>query len=125
MASEKTVAGELRTPIIVEAPFSEEDGKGGEADTWRNVFGEGKSIHAKWKRKMTRFDSTVDNAKDDRVFASETAKVIIRYTKAVTSVCRVKRKGEDGGWWYIIGSPERSTDGGWLEFTAERRAAAL
>lgn len=125
MASEKTAAGDLRTQIYVEAPFSKEDGKGGETDAWKNPFGEGKTIPAKWRWKMTRFDSTVDNAKDDRVFASETAKVVIRYTKAVTSVCRVKRKGETDGWWYIIGSPERSVDGNWLEFTAERRAAAL
>lgn len=125
MASDRTTAGELRTPIFIEAPFSEEDGKGGEIDAWRNVFGDGKTIQAKWRRKMTRFDSTVDNAKDDRVFASETAKVTIRYTKTVTSVCRVKRRGETDGWWYIIGSPERSVDGNWLEFTAERRGAAL
>lgn len=125
MASERTTAGDLRTPIIVEAPFSKEDGKGGEVDEWRNVFGEGRTVPAKWQRKMTRFDSTVDNTKDDRVFASDTAKVVIRYTKAVTSLCRVMRKGEEGGWWYIIGSPERSTDGNWLEFTAERRSAAL
>lgn len=125
MASDKTTAGELRERLYIEAPFPEEDGKGGETDTWKNVFGEGKTVAAKWRRKMTRFDSTVDNTKDDRVFASETAKVVIRYTGRVDSLCRVKRKGEKDGWWYIIGSPERSVDGNWLEFTAERRAAAL
>ena len=125
MASNKTTAGDLRTLLFIEAPFPVEDGRGGERDEWRNVFGEGRCVPAKWQRKMTRFDSTVDNKKDDRVFASDTAKVVIRYTKAVSSLCRVKRKGDNEGWWYIIGSPERSTDGNWLEFTAERRSAAL
>ena len=118
-------AGELSTRIIVEAPYSEDDGKGGEIDTWKNIFGEGKAIPAKWRRKMTRFDSTVDNKADDRVIASETAKVYVRYCSGITSVCRVRRIRDDSGYWYIIGTPERSVDRGWLEFTVERRAAAL
>lgn len=125
MASEKIAAGDLRTPILIEAPIVEEDGMGGEIDAWGNVLGKNRVIFAKWKRKMTRFDATVDNTKDDRVFASETANVTIRYTAAVTSLCRIKRQGEEGGWWYIIGTPDRSEDGGWLRFTVERRAAAL
>ena len=118
-------AGEMSTRIIVEAPNSVPDGKGGEADTWRNIFGGNVSIPAKWRRKMTRFDSTVDNRADDRVIASETAKVHVRYCSGITSVCRVRRMGDDTGYWYIIGTPERSVDRGWLEFTVERRAAAL
>lgn len=118
-------AGEMSTRIIVEAPHSEEDGKGGEIDVWKNVFGEGVTIPAKWRRKMTRFDSTVANKADDRVIASETAKVHVRYCSGITSVCRIRRIGDDSGYWYIIGTPERSVNRGWLEFTVERRAAAL
>lgn len=124
MAFSNVTAGSMNTAIFVEAPFSEDDGKGQEIDNWKNIFGEGKTIPARWRRKMTRFDSTVDNTKDDRTFASETATVSVRYTSAVTSLCRVKRRGEDG-WWYVIGSPDRSPEGNWLEFTVERRAAAL
>ena len=118
-------AGEMSTRIIVEAPHSMPDGKGGETDTWQNVFGGNVSIPAKWRRKMTRFDSTVDNRADDRVIASETAKVHVRYCSGITSVCRVRRVGDDSGYWYIIGTPERSVNRGWLEFTVERRSAAL
>lgn len=123
-------AGEMSTRIIVEAPHSEEDGKGGEIDVWKNVFGKNVSgedvtIPAKWRRKMTRFDSTVDNKADDRVIASETAKVHVRYCSGITSVCRIRRIGDEFGYWYIIGTPERSDNRGWLEFTVERRAAAL
>lgn len=118
-------AGEMSTRIMVEAPFSQSDGKGGETDSWKNIFGDGVCIPAKWRRKMTRFDSTVDNRVDDRVIASETAKVYVRYCSGITSVCRVRRVGDDAGYWYIIGTPERSVNRGWLEFTVERRAAAL
>lgn len=118
-------AGEMSTRIIVEAPESVGDGKGGEIDAWKNIFGEGVTIPAKWRRKMTRFDSTVDNRADDRVIASETAKVHVRYCSGITSVCRVRRIGDNFGYWYIIGTPERSVNRGWLEFTVERRAAAL
>lgn len=120
-----TGSGSLRTRIVVEKPDSEKTGKATKRDNWKNVFGDGVAIWADWKRKMTRFDSTVDNVENDRVVANETAKVKIRYCTGVTSVCRVKRIGDEEGYWYIIGSPDRSTDGGWLEFTVERKAAAL
>lgn len=116
-------AGTLRTRIIIEAPESKKTGKGSKKDNWVNVFGEGVTIAAEWKRKMTRFDSTVDNTADDRQFASDTAKVKIRRCAGVTSVCRIKRVGDDEGYWYIDGSPE--VNGGWIELTASRRAASV
>ena len=121
--SSVTSSGSLRTRIIVEMPDSVKTGRATKVDKWKNVFGEGATIHADWKRKMTRFDSTVDNVENDRVTANETAKVKIRYCKGVTGVCRVKRIGDEEGYWYVIGSPDRN--GGWLEFTVERKAAAL
>lgn len=124
MAFSKISAGRLNTMVYIEAPYPEEDGKGQETDCWKNVFGEGRAVPAKWVRKMTRFDATVDNTKDDRVFASETATVTMRYTSAVHSLCRLKRRGE-AGWWYVIGSPDRSGNGNWVEMTVERREAAL
>ena len=115
-------AGSLSVRIIVEAPNATEDGAGREVNSWQNVFGEGKSIPAKWRRKLSKFDTSVDDAKSGRVFALETSTVTVRYTKAITSSCRVRLKGEKQ-WYYIIGTPNRSPEGNWLEFTAERRGA--
>jgi head-tail adaptor len=100
-----------------------DDGAGGEIDSWEDVT-DG-LFPATWRRKMTRFDSTIDNVENKRVLASETAVVTVRYTQKITSVCRVARFGDEAGWWEIIGTPERSVDGGWLEFTVERKAAAM
>lgn len=124
MAFSKISAGRLNAQVYIEAPYPIEDGKGQETNCWRNIFGEGRTVAARWVRKMTRLDTTVDNTKDDRVFASETATVTLRYTSAVNSLCRLKRRGETR-WWYIIGSPDRSDNGNWVEMTVERRAASL
>lgn len=116
-------SGALRTRIIVETPDSERTGKATKRDNWKNAFGDGVTIGAEWVRKLTRIDSTVDVVGNERVAAKETAKVKVRYCRGITSVCRVKRIGDEDGYWYIVGSPER--DGGWLNFTVERKAAAL
>lgn len=122
MAFSNITAGSLSELICVEAPNAVEDGAGGEESNWQNVFGEGAVIHAKWRNKLTRFDTSVDDSKSGRVFALETATVTVRYTRAINSSCRVRRRG-DSTWYYIIGSPNRSPEGSWLEFTAERRGA--
>ena len=123
MAFSNISAGSLKTMIIVEAPISRDDGAGGEIDDWENVFG-GKKIPAKWVKKMTRFDSSIDDSKNDRVYALETAVINTRYTSRISALCRVKRSADDA-WWYVIGAPDRSPDGNWLEFTVERRSRGI
>ena len=123
MAFDNLGVSTMRTRIRVQKPIHTEDGGGNEIDTWQDVT-EG-SFPATWRRKMTRFDSTIDNVDHRRVAASETAVVTVRYTRRITSDCRVLRFGDGDGYWYIIGSPERSPDGGWLEFTVERKVDAL
>lgn len=126
MSFNNMTASQMRTRIIIESPDITEDGLGGEASSWNNVFGEGKSILVRWVKKMTRFDSVVDNAKNDRVFSAEVATITTRYTSRINSLCRVRQKNAPKNeWWYIIGSPERSVNGNWVEFTVERRGAAL
>lgn len=125
MASENMNVGEMRTRLIIESPVSADNGKGQEEDVWINVFGQNSSVPVRWRRKTTRFDSMSDSKGDGRVFALDTASVTMRYTSKVNSLCRVRRAGESGGYWYIIGSPERSQGGAWLEFTVQRRSAAL
>lgn len=123
MAFSTLDAGAARTRIRVQKPVSVDDGAGGEIDTFEDVA-EG-TFAAVWRRKLTRFDSAIDNTGDERVYAPETAVVTVRYTKRITAVCRVMRIGDDGGWWDIIGTPERSVDGGWLEFAVERKVRAI
>lgn len=119
MAFENIGVSSMRTRIRVQKPVIVDDGGGNEIDTFTDV--KAGTYPATWRRKMTRFDSTIDNVDDKRVAASETAVVTVRYTGRITSDCRVERVGDKDGWWEIIGSPERSPDGGWLEFTVERR----
>lgn len=116
-------ASAARTRIRVQRPIPEDDGGGNEIDRWEDVA-EG-TFAAVWKRKLTRFDSAIDNKGEGRIFAPETAVVTVRYTRRITAACRVGRIGDDGGWWQIIGTPERSVDGGWLEFAVERKVRAL
>lgn len=123
MAFTNLDAGAARTRIRVQKPVSVDDGGGNEIDTWEDVA-EG-SFAAVWRRKLTRFDSSIDNRDNERVYAPETAVVSVRFTKRITASCRVQRIGDDGGFWTIIGTPERSVDGGWLEFTVERKVKAL
>lgn len=115
-------ASEMRTMIVIEAPFSEKNGKGGKTDVWKNVFGEGVVIPAGWKRRANRYEDSVEY---DRVYAAESVLVTIRYARGVTGACRVRRAGDEGGVWSIVGSPERSSDGGWLTFVIERRVVAV
>ena len=123
MAFTNLDAGAMRTRIRVQKPVTIDDGGGNDIDTWEDVT-EG-SFAAVWRRKLTRFDSAIDNRDNDRVYAPETAVVTVRFTKRITASCRVQRIGDDGGYWTIIGTPERSVDGGWLEFTVERKVKAL
>lgn len=128
MAFTNLDAGAMRTRIRVQKPVHREDGTGNEIDTWEDVS-EG-TFAAVWRRKLTRFDSAIDREGNDRVMAPETAVVTVRFTRKITADCRVFRMGEnaaDGKLipWEIIGTPERSVDGGFLEFTVERKARAL
>lgn len=123
MAFTNLDAGAMRTRIRVQRPVSVDDGGGNDIDTWEDVA-EG-SFAAVWRRKLTRFDSAIDNRDNDRVYAPETAVVTVRFSRRITASCRVQRVGDDGGYWTIIGTPERSVDGGWLEFTVERKVKAL
>ncbi len=123
MAFTNLDAGAARTRIRVQRSVSGDDGGGNEIDTWEDVA-EG-SFAAVWRRKLTRFDSAIDNRDNERVYAPETAVVSVRFTKRITASCRVFRIGDNGGAWTIIGTPERSVDGGWLEFTVERKVKAL
>lgn len=66
-----------------------------------------------------------DRTDHDHVAAVETAVVTIRYNSRIDSVCRLRRIGDTGGPWDVVGSPDRSPNGLWLEFTVERKAAAL
>ena len=123
MAFTNLDAGAARTRIRVQRPVSVDDGGGNEIDTWEDVA-EG-TFAAVWRRKLNRFDSAVDNWDNERVYAPETAVVSVRFTKRITASCRVFRIGDNGGAWTIIGTTERSVDGGWLEFTVERKVKAL
>lgn len=123
MAFNNITAGNLDTLIFVEAPNPIEDGAGGEENNWKNVFGDGTAIHAKWRNKLSRFDTSTDDSKSGRVFALETVTITVRYTRAITASCRVRKRGKNQEWYYIVGTPNRSPEGNWLEFTAERRGA--
>ena len=129
MAFTNLDAGAMRTRIRVQKLVTIDDGGGNDIDTWEDVT-EG-SFAAVWRRKLTRFDSarskgkTTDALKSLMKLAPETAVVTVRFTKRITASCRVQRIGDDGGYWTIIGTPERSVDGGWLEFTVERKVKAL
>ena len=116
-------AGAARTRIRVQRSLHTDDGTGNEIDTWEDVSTG--AFACVWRRKLTRFDSAADDTKEGRVIAPETATVTMRYTKRITADCRVKRVGDEGGWWEVIGTPERSVDGGWLEFTVERRVRSV
>ena len=116
-------ASAARTRIQVQKAVSQEDGGGNEVDAWEDVSTG--TFAAIWRRKLTRFDSAVDDKDGDRLTAPETAVVTVRYTGRITPYCRVRRVGDNGGWWTIIGTPERSVDGGWLEFTVERKVRSI
>lgn len=116
-------ASDLKTMIVIESPESQKNGKGGKTDVWKNVFGEGTVIPAGWKRRSNRY--TADQTENDHIYAAESVLVTVRYTEKITATCRVRRRGDHGGAWSIVGSPERSPDGGWLTFIVERRIAAI
>lgn len=123
MAFSILAAGAANMRIYVQKPCSRTDGTGNEVDDWEDIYANG--IQAIWRRKTTRYDAIQDSRKDDSVFAAETAAATVRYTRKITSDCRVRCAGDNGGWWYIIGTPERSVDGGWLAFTAERKRESM
>lgn len=124
MASNNVYAGELTTRIVVEVPDSAPNGRGGKTVTWKPLFGERVSIPAKWRRRAGTAAAS-DHEAHDRVAAVETATVTIRYNSRIGSTCRVRRIGDTGGAWDIVGSPDQSPNRMWLEFTVERRVAAL
>lgn len=122
MASNNVYAGELTARIVVEVPESEKNGGGGKTVTWKLLFGEGISLPARWRR---RSGTSSDREEHDRVAAFESALVTVRYNSRLGSTCRVRRIGDTGGPWNVVGTPNRSPNGMWLEFTVERRVAAL
>lgn len=123
MAFSILAAGAANTRIHVQKPCSRTDGTGNEVDAWEDIYANG--IQAIWRRNTTRYDANKDSRKDDSVFAAETAAIALRYTRRIAPDCRVRRAGDDSGWWYVIGTPERSIDGGWLTFTVERKRESM
>ncbi len=121
MAFNGLFAGELTARIIVEAAVTHPDGTANSENKWKPIYGDHVTIPAKWRRKTSRMSETSDGIQNNHVGAIEAAVVHVRYNGKITASCRVKRIGDNGGIWYVVGSPERSPDGAWLEFHVERR----
>lgn len=113
-------AGALSARIIVEETIPKQDGKGQEVNQWRPLYGGRIAIPAKWRRSRSSTNSALDRVENNRLGVTEQALVQVRYNRRITASCRVRRIGDEGGVWYIVGSPERSPDGAWLEFYVER-----
>lgn len=121
MATNNVYAGELTSRIVVEVPDTQKNGRGGKTVTWKPLFGERVSLPAKW-RTTVRVADTVDH---DHVAAVESATVTIRNNKRVGAVCRIRRIGDTGEPWDVVAAPVPSPNRMWLEFTVQRKAAAL
>ena len=121
MATNNVYAGELTSRIVVEVPDTQKTGRGGKTVTWKPLFGEMVSLPAKW-RTTVRVADTVDH---DHVAAVESATVTIRNNKRVGAVCRIRRIGDTGEPWDVVADPVPSPNRMWLEFTVQRKVAAL
>lgn len=121
MASNNVYAGDLTARIVVEVPDTQKNGRGGKTVTWKPLFGERVSLPAKWRATVR----TADSADNGRVAAEESATVTIRNNGRIGAVCRVRRIGDLGEPWDVVAAPVPSPNGMWLEFTVQRKAAAL
>lgn len=121
MATNNVYAGELTSRIVVEVPDTQKNGKGGKTVTWKPLFGEHISLPARWRSEVRVADST-DHA---HTAAVESATVTVRNNNRIGAVCRIRRIGDLGGAWDVVAAPVSSPNGRWLEFTVQRRVAAL
>lgn len=83
--------GEFKTPIIVEAYTDEKTSNGYSDKVWKNVFGDGKTIRAKWV-----------NVHGTEVFEAmgldlkQPATLKTRYSPLITEECRIIRAADKG-----------------------------
>ena len=81
--------GEMRVPIIIEERKERISPSGGQGRSWENIFGEGKTIRAKWT-----------NAHGTDVFQAmsielrEPATLRLRYSPRITKTCRILKAAE-------------------------------
>ena len=79
-------AGEMKTPVIVEAYADEKTKNGYSQKVWKNVFGEDKTIRVKWT-----------NVHGTEVFEAmgldlkQPATLKTRYSPLITETCRIIR----------------------------------
>ena len=84
-------AGEMKTPVIVEAYTDEKTKNGYSKKVWKNVFGEGKTIRVKWT-----------NVHGTEVFEAmgldlkQPATLKTRYSPLITEECRIIRAADKG-----------------------------
>lgn len=84
-------AGEMKTPVIVEAYTDEKTKNGYSKKVWKNVFGEGKTIRVKWT-----------NVHGTEVFEAmgldlkQPATLKTRYSPLITEECRIIRAADRG-----------------------------
>ena len=84
-------AGEMRTPILIENPVREATSNGYIAETWKNPFGDGVTLRAKWV-----------NVHGTEVFEAmgldlrEPATLTLRYTDKITIYSRILKAADIG-----------------------------
>ena len=118
-------AGELRTPIIVEADVGTGDGEGYKTECWTNVFGADKTIRVKWV-----------NAHGAEVFEgmrldlNEPATLTARYSPLITSQSRILKASDKDSedreklYYEIISIDDVENRHEWLEIKVKRKVSA-
>ena len=111
-------AGDLRTKITIQVRKGSATSNGYERETWENVFPNGTVWHCKWV-----------NAHGLEVFSArqagleEAATLTMRYTGALTPVCRIL-KGDDPTPYEVISVNDVEDRHAWLEVKVQRKAAS-
>ncbi len=118
-------AGELRTPIIVEADVGAGDGEGYKTERWTNVFGPDKTTRVKW---VNAHGAEVFEAM--RLDLNEPATLTARYSPLITSQCRILKvsdinsEDKENLYYEIISIDDVENRHEWLEIKVKRKVSA-
>lgn len=116
-------AGECRVATVFENNTETIDGEGYITRTWKNVFGEGKSVPCKWE--ITNYGAweakaAGESTTDRRTTIQKKARIVCRKTPLITPTCRARRRSSME-WWDVKTVEELHE--GWIAIVATREEA--
>lgn len=116
-------AGECRTATVIEESTEQIDADGYVSRKWKNAFGEGQVVMARWEiTNYGAWDSFAagERTRDERTTVQRKARITMRESKRVTATCRIRRSSETE--WWDVKTIERLRDG-WIVAVATREEA--